>query len=81
MSQGVGAAIGLSAIFGFFVLCGCCGFIFRRRPASHRDGENMIIRQVTIVEPKERGKSVTEEDKERKKSTHELSSVINVDKK
>ena len=41
----------------------------------------MIIRQVTIVEPKERGKSVTEEDKERKKSTHELSSVINVDKK
>jgi len=82
MSQGVGAAIGLSAVFGFVILCCCCGFIFRRRPIP----ENLIIRQVSIVEPKERRKSVIEreekerrksiEGKERRKSTHDLAAVI-----
>ena len=83
MSQGVGAAIGLSAVFGFVILCCCCGFIFRRRPVP----ENLIIRQVSIVEQKERRKSVIEreekerrksvtEGKERRKSTHDLAAVI-----
>jgi len=50
--------------------------------------ENLVIRQVSIVEPKERRKSViereekerrkstTEEGKERRKSTHDLAAVI-----
>ena len=82
ISKGVGAAIGLSAIFGFVILCGCCGLAFRRRPVP----ENLIIRQVSIVEQKERRKSVIEkeekerrksiEGKERRKSTHDLAAVI-----
>jgi hypothetical protein len=82
ISKGVGAAIGLSAIFGFVILCGCCGFFFRRRPIP----ENLIIRQVSIVEQKERRKSVIEreekerrksiEGKERRKSTHDLAAII-----
>jgi hypothetical protein len=47
ISQGQAAAIGFSAIFGFLVLCGCCGFIFlRKRPAKPDE----IVRQVTIAE-------------------------------
>jgi Ca2+/Na+ antiporter len=46
ISQGQAAAIGFSAIFGFLVLCGCCGFIFRRKPAKADE----IRRQVTIAE-------------------------------
>ena len=84
ISKGLGAAIGLSAIFGFVILCGCCGLAFRRRPVQ----ENLVIRQVSIVEPKERRKSViekeekerrkstTEEGKERRKSTHDLAAII-----
>jgi hypothetical protein len=49
--------------------------------------ENLVIRQVSFVEPKERRKSVIEreekerrksvtEGKERRKSTHDLAAVI-----
>ena len=85
IQKGQAAAIGLSAIFGLVIVCGCCGVIFyRKRPVR----EDLIIRQVSVVERrksvtedgKERRKSVTVEQKERRKSTHELASVINVNK-
>jgi hypothetical protein len=47
IGKGQAAAIGFSAIFGFVVLCGCCGFIFfRKRPTKSDE----IVRQVTIAE-------------------------------
>jgi hypothetical protein len=55
ISSGFGAAIGFSTIFGFLILCGCCVFIFRRKPAKPDE----IVRQITIVE-KERRKSALE---------------------
>jgi len=83
MSKGVGAAIGFSVIFGFVLICGCCGaIVLKRRPIN----QNLIIRQVSFVEPKERRKSVIEreekerrksiEGKERRKSTHDLAAVV-----
>jgi hypothetical protein len=50
ISSGFGAAIGLSTIFGFLILCGCCVFIFRRKPAKPDE----ILRQISIVEKEHR---------------------------
>jgi hypothetical protein len=69
IQNGEAAAIGLSAIFGFLVLCGCCGLACRRQPAKPDE----IVRQVTISE---RRKSVVEE-KERRKSTLEIRTIQN----
>ena len=68
IQKGYAAAIGLSAVFGFVVLCVCCGIAIRRRPAKPDE----IIRQVTLVE---RRKSIAEEGKERRKSTLEIRTV------
>lgn len=88
ISKGVGAAIGFSVIFGFVLICGCCGLAFRRKATN----PNLIIRQVSIIETdkerrksvtaegKERRKSVTEDGKERRKSTHDLAAVIILNK-
>ena len=88
ISKGVGAAIGFSVIFGFVLICGCCGLAFRRKATN----PNLIIRQVSILETdkerrksvtaegKERRKSVTEDGKERRKSTHDLAAVIILNK-
>jgi hypothetical protein len=78
ITQGGAAAIGLSAIFGFCILAGCCAMVLRRRrPASE------ILKQVTVVERrkslaedgKERRKSLAEDGKERRNSTLELRTV------
>jgi hypothetical protein len=66
ISQGVGAAIGLSAIFGFCILGGCCVVFLRRRSV------NEIQKHITIAE---RRKSITEDRKERRKSTLELRAI------
>jgi histidinol phosphatase-like PHP family hydrolase len=47
IGKGQAAAIGFSAIFGFVVLCGCCGFIFlRKRPAKPDE----IVRHISVAE-------------------------------
>ena len=66
ISKGVGAAIGLSAIFGFCILGVCCAAFLRRRPV------NEIQKQVSVIE---RRKSVVEGEKERRKSSLEIRSV------
>jgi len=68
IQKGYAAAIGLSAVFGFVILCVCCGIAIRRRPAKPDE----IVRQVTTVE---RRKSVVEEGKERRKSTLEIRTI------
>jgi len=78
ISSGVGAAIGLSAVFGFCILGACCAGLLRRRSPA-----NEIRKQVTIVERrksivedgKERRKSIVEDGKERHKSALEIRSV------
>ena len=74
ISSGVGAAIGLSAVFGFCILGVCCIGILRRRPSA-----NEIQKQVSIVDRRtsivERRASVVEDGKERRKSALEIRSV------
>ena len=50
IGNGQAAAIGFSTIFGFVIVCGCCVFIFRRKPAKSDE----IVRQITIVEREHR---------------------------
>ena len=76
ISSGVGAAIGLSAVFGFCILGACCAGLLRRRPAPEIQRQVTIVeRRASVVEGKERRKSTTEDGKERRKSTLEIRAV------
>ena len=66
ISSGVGAAIGLSAVFGFCILGVCCIGILRRRPSA-----NEIQKQVSIVDRR----TSVEDGKEKRKSALEIRSV------
>ena len=84
ISPGVGAAIGLSAVFGFCILGACCMGLLRRRPSSEIQKQvsgverrtSIVERRKSVVEDgKERRKSFAEDGKERRKSSLEIRSV------